>query len=242
MKYWICKIFLWHGHPFPTKSQLSTHFHIEIKYGVKDQYATEPAYSPPLDDADIKRIQEIICGLLFYARSLFNNIFVALSDIGTQQAATTKRTNVTISQFLDYVATYTNDGIIYCSSNIILAAHADTSYLNSIKPRSCTITYIMLPQNNPKPHHNVPVLTIAQIVKFVMSSTAEVELAGLFITAKDMISLQQTFSIIGWYQPKTPLQTDNSRAFGVTNNTIMPRRTKLMDMRFHWLWCRESQD
>jgi len=46
---------------------------------------------------------------------------------------------------------------------------------------------------------------------------------------------------MGHKQPKTPIETDNSTAFGVVNNNIQPRRTKAMDMRFHWLCCRESQ-
>jgi hypothetical protein len=46
---------------------------------------------------------------------------------------------------------------------------------------------------------------------------------------------------MGHKQPKTPIETDNSTAFGVVNNNIQPRRTKAMDMRFHWLRCREAQ-
>ena len=40
---------------------------------------------------------------------------------------------------------------------------------------------------------------------------------------------------MGHPQPPTPLQTDNSTAEGVVNNTVQPKRTKSMDMRFHWL-------
>ena len=42
-------------------------------------------------------------------------------------------------------------------------------------------------------------------------------------------------------QPKTPIQTDNSTACGVVNNKIQPRRTKAMEMRFHWLRCQDEQ-
>ena len=31
------------------------------------------------------------------------------------------------------------------------------------------------------------------------------------------------------------MQTDNSTAEGVVNNKVQPKRTKSMDMRFHWL-------
>ena len=44
-----------------------------------------------------------------------------------------------------------------------------------------------------------------------------------------------------WPQPKSPLQTDNSAAAGVVNNTIVPKKLKIMDRRLHWLICREAQ-
>jgi hypothetical protein len=47
---------------------------------------------------------------------------------------------------------------------------------------------------------------------------------------------------MGHPQPQTPIQTDNMTAEGVTNKKIRPKCTKAMDMRFHWLCNRESQD
>jgi hypothetical protein len=47
---------------------------------------------------------------------------------------------------------------------------------------------------------------------------------------------------MGHPQPKTPIQTDNTTTEGVINNKIQPKRTKAMDMRFHLLRDRESQD
>ena len=40
---------------------------------------------------------------------------------------------------------------------------------------------------------------------------------------------------MGHPQTPTPVQTDNTTARGVVNNTIAPRQTKAMDMHFHWL-------
>jgi hypothetical protein len=37
------------------------------------------------------------------------------------------------------------------------------------------------------------------------------------------------------------MRTDNTTAEGVINNKIQPRRTKAMDMRFHWLCDRKAQ-
>ena len=33
----------------------------------------------------------------------------------------------------------------------------------------------------------------------------------------------------------TPIQTDNSTETGIANNTIKQRRSKAMDMIFHWV-------
>jgi hypothetical protein len=46
------------------------------------------------------------------------------------------------------------------------------------------------------------VLSIAQIIKFVMASAAESKLAALFIMAREMIPQRQTLINMGWPQPK----------------------------------------
>ena len=53
--------------------------------------------------------------------------------------------------------------------------------------------------------------------------------------------MRQTLQEMKCPQPKSPLQTDNSAATFVVNNTIVPRKLKTMDRRLHWLICRESQ-
>jgi hypothetical protein len=38
-----------------------------------------------------------------------------------------------------------------------------------------------------------------------------------------------------------PLRTDNSTAYGIVNETIKKKRSKAMDMRYHWLTDRVHQ-
>ena len=47
---------------------------------------------------------------------------------------------------------------------------------------------------------------------------------------------------MGHKQPTTPLQTDNATGEVVCNDKIQPKRTKTMDMRFHWLRDRQCQE
>eukprot|EP00804_Cyclotella_cryptica_P020437 CCRYP_014425-RA/>CCRYP_014425-RA protein AED:0.04 eAED:0.02 QI:0/0/0/1/1/1/2/0/1218 len=101
--------------------------------------------------------------------------------------------------------------------------------------------HFFLSENDHYPNNNGAVLTIAQIIKTVMSSAAEAELGALYINAREVIPLRHLLLEMGHPQPPTPIQTDNSTALGVVNNTIQPKRTKAMDMRFHWLRCRTNQ-
>ncbi len=56
-----------------------------------------------------------------------------------------------------------------------------------------------------------------------------------------MIPHHQTLIAMGWPQPKSSIQVDNSTAAGVTNKTIVPHRSKMIDMQFWWLRCHTSQ-
>ena len=78
-------------------------------------------------------------------------------------------------------------------------------------------------------------------MKFVMASASEAELGAMFITAQDMVSQRNTLGEMGWKQPRSPIQTDNSSDAGVVNNTIVPQKLKAMDRRIYWLRCRNSQ-
>ena len=73
-----------------------------------------------------------------------------------------------------------------------------------------------------------------------MFSASEAELGALFITAQEMVATRNTLEEIKSPQPKLPIQTDNSAASGVVNNTIVPRKLKTMDCRLHWIRYRES--
>ena len=56
-----------------------------------------------------------------------------------------------------------------------------------------------------------------------------------------MVATRKKLQEMKWPQPKYPPQTDNSAAAGVVNNTIVPRKLKIMDRRLHWLRRREAQ-
>jgi hypothetical protein len=229
-------------HPCPTKPRLSPYKCAPIAYGIKTQLTPETDSSELLNNGCKQRIQEIIDSLLYYARAVDNKLLVALSAIAARQAKATFATKQAVNLLLDYVATYPNNGIVYQASIMILGAHADAGFLNETNSCSRAGAHIYLSEDEPFPCSNGAVLSITQIIKFVMALTAESKLAALFVTAREMIPHCQTLIDMGWPQPKSPIQTNNSTATRVTNNTIVPCSSNMMDMRFWWLHCRASQD
>ena len=124
---------------------------------------------------------------------------------------------------------------------MILAAHSDASYLSEPKSRSRAGAHIFISENDPIPRTNGPILTLSTTIKFVMASAAEAELSTLYLAAREMVPLRNTLVEMGWPQPHSPIQTDNSTAVGFTNDRIITRHIKMLCMRLHWLRCRKAQ-
>ena len=75
-------------------------------------------------------------------------------------------------------------------------------------------------------------MVIAKILKKVVSSAAETEVASLFYAAQTIVPLQITADKLGHKQPAMPLRTDNNTASGIMNGTIRQQQRKATDMRF----------
>ena len=177
------------GHKAPSKPQLAPHKHRPIVYGATQQFAAPNDSSPALTAAGILRVQRIVGALLYYGRAVDNKLLVAISAIGSQQAAATEHTNAAIAHLLDFVATYTADGIVYRSSAMQLAAHADAGFHNETRGRSRNGAHIYLSEEDARPRWNGAILALAAIMKPVYSSAAEAELASLYDCSRAMVPL-----------------------------------------------------
>ena len=140
-----------YGQPMPTKRKLSPHKHCDILYCAKQQFTPDEDTSPNLNLEGIQRVQCIVGDLLYYAHMVDNKLLMALSAIFTQKSAATKCTAAVIHQLLYCVATYPNDGNIYCSSDMILCAHFNGAYLNESKSHSRSGSLIFLSEDDPIP-------------------------------------------------------------------------------------------
>ena len=144
-------------------------------------------------------------------------------------------------QLLDYIVTQEDAVITYTRSHIKLAVHSNASYLSKPKSSTQADRNFFLSDEATIPQNNAAILKIAHIIKHVMTSTTEFELAALYIMAHEAVYIRIILEEMGHKQPLTPLQTDNAMADAVCNVKIQPKQTKAMDMQFHRLRDRECQ-
>jgi len=224
----------------PTKRQQSPYPHVKPTYGAKQQFA-EYDESDPVDDEKRKHIQKVTGKFLWYARGVDGTLLTPLSAIAAKQSKPTINTMIRSKQVMDYLATQEPAVLTYRKSDMVLAVHSNASNLNKENARSRAGGHHFLSKNEPLPSNNCAIHNVAEIIKGVMSSAAEAELGAMFINAQKAIEERIILQEIGHEQPATPIQVDNSTAEGIINKRVQPKRTKAMDMRFHWLRDRINQ-
>ena len=87
----------------------------------------------------------------------------------------------------------------------------------------------------PNPERNGPIQMECQTIRIVMSSAAEYETCVTFKNGETSISMQPALIALDHKQPATPLKTDNSTTEIFVNLGMKPKRSKIWDMKFHWL-------
>jgi hypothetical protein len=223
-----------------------------IIYGAKTQYATAPDVSPILEAGQKKRIQEILGVLLYYARAIDSTLLVALGLLASEQTTASERTLQRITHLLNYCATHPEAAIRFNKSDMVLHVESDASYLSLPKAASRVAGYHYLSsapttpgqapeRDEPPPPINGAVNVICNILRVVVSSAAEAEMAGLFHNAKEAVALRIALQEMGHEQPPTPIVTDNSTAAGIANDTVKQKQSKSIDMRFYWMRDRTKQ-
>ena len=76
----------------------------------------------------------------------------------------------------------------------------------------------------------------------IVASEAEAEYGALYENSKLLIPMRNTLEQLGHSQKRTSICVDNSTDLGLAQDTLKQKRSKSMDMRFHWLRDRDCQE
>lgn len=235
------------AHQKPNQPCDAPHEYRKMEYGPPQCIPNDE--SPELDKKGIRRIQEIVGMLLFYARCVNNTMLPALNAIAMTQAKATETVAKRVAHLLNYAATNPNATVRYHASDMVLHIHADASYLSEPQAKSRVAGFYFLSKrpiniNKPSlrpPKINGPVHVLCTILKHVVASEAEAKVGANFESAQQGVMFRQKLAEMGHLQPPTPIQTDNAAAAGIINDKVRQRKSRTIDMRFYWVRDRVRQ-
>ncbi len=225
---YISKALTKYQHPKPVTPQHAPYKVALIQYGAWVQ-RMEVNTTKPLTPKEIKCVQDIIRTLLYYAQAVDPTLLAALSTIVACQSNGTRAVADVCHQLLDYLATHPNADIWYKACNMALSVHMDASYLYYPGGESRAAHHFYLSNCNDKDFKNGAILTLSTIIKHVMPSASEAELAALSYGCKFAAPLQTTLEELGHIQLTPNHVTTNSiTAQGLTIGTRTPEASKLI--------------
>ena len=187
------------------------------KYGAAAQEPRPTDTAPSAGAAGIKRIQQLVGTIMYYAQSVDSTVLMALSEMGSEQATATTKTMADAIHFLDYLATHPDASIRYHASDMILNNHSDASYLSASRGRSRAGGHFFLgwnPEKTKPIRLNGQILSLCEILKFVSSSAAEAKLGALFLNTKQARIIRLMLEELGHPQPPTRLIVTMKQRWG----------------------------
>ena len=180
---------------------------------IKQQFSAspfrDPIYGRKLQYVDVIEItiftkkqihllQGIYGKFLYYARVIDSTMMYALNDLAFQVTAGTMKTEEAQACFLNYCATNPDASMVYYASDRIIRQDTDATYLVASKARSRNAAYIFMGNKDRNNQIiNGPIMVIAKIIKMVVSSATEAEVASLFHTAQTIVPLRITVDELG---------------------------------------------
>ena len=196
---------------------------------------------PHSPKADIKTLQEVVGSFLYYARAVDPTMLTTVNTIASEQATPTEAVRAHAVRLLQYAAAHRDHAISFRKSKMHVIIQADASYLSRSKARSVAGVIIYFGDADNPTIENGMIHAISAIIDVVVASAGEAEYGAAFIAAQQGVWIRTTATAMGHPQPPTPLLCDNEFAIGLGNDIIKQKRSKSIDMRFHWLRDRIRQ-
>jgi hypothetical protein len=224
-----------------TRQAKSPSIYIPPKYGSHIQYPAIDT-SPPLTPAAITELQEIVGCFLYYARSVDATMLTATCAVSSDQATPTQQLENQADRLLSYGATYPDNKVVFKKSDMIQIIQSDCSYLSRSHARSVAggISYLGN-ANDDATFINGNIFAFSKIIDVVVASVGEGEYASVFLNAQAGEYVRSILIALGHPQPPTIIYCDNECAVGLANDTVKMKRSKSIDMRFHWIRDRIKQ-
>ena len=217
------------------KGEASPAVYFPPRYGAHQQFADAPDDSPVLSSKELTKLQAIIGSVLFYARAVDYTMLEAVNHLASEQSHPTQAIMFKAMRLLGYAAAHPNHRLTFRACDMVLYIQSDASYLSRSQGRSVAGGICYFGNREEAEVVNGAVQVMSAIIPTVVSSVAEAEYAACFMNAQNGYWLRTIAASLGYAQGPTTIICDNACAVGLATDTIKIKRTKAIDMRYHWL-------
>ena len=204
------------------------------EYGAKIHF-DEVEDDTPITAEEKTRIQQIVGVLLFYARAVDPTMLCAVNKLASHQADPSATTVTQANRILQYAAKYPAASILLKASDMQLRCHSDASYLSEANSRSRAGGILFLGDADTTSGVHGAIDYLSCIISTVVSSAAEAEYAALYLVGREALCASQTLTDLGFPQAATLIICDNQCAVGIANRNVKQKRSKAINMRYHWI-------
>ena len=218
----------------------SPSIYIAPQYGSTAPQVAPVDTSPPATAAEAEELGIVVGSLLYYARAVDATMLQAVCSLASLQAHPTKATMQASNRLLGYAAAFPANILTFKPSDMILRIHSDASYLSRPKSGSTAGGFHYLGTTDPA-FLNGPIFCHSTRIPVVCAAVSEAEYGALFSNAQVAVDERSILTNLGYPQPPTILLCDNECAVGLATETVRPKRSKSIDMRFNWTRCRVRQ-
>jgi len=217
-------------------------------YGIKTQYAEIEDTKEKLSPADTLTLQQLVGGMLYYTRAIDATSMHETNKLGSDQSTATETILPRCQRLLEYCRAYPDSELVFRKSKMELIIQSDASY-NSRKGARSVAGFLMyfgdaanaLQSDGTPTAENGAIICGSILMDVIVTSAGEAEYGAGFISAQHGVNARITAEELGHKQPPTPILCDNSFARDLATDTCKQRRSKAIDMRFHWLRDRVRQ-
>ena len=186
-------------------------------------------------------LQEIVGCLLYYGRAVDSSLLHEINKLGSIQTTATQAIKPAVRRLLEYARAYSDSELVFRKSNMHVIIQTDASYLSRPNSKSVAGCIIYFGDASVPTTENGAVFANSTVLDVVVSSAAEAEYGAAFKSGQQGINIRNIAIGLGHAQPATPILCDNKFAVDFANDTCKQRRSKAIDMRFHWLRDRIRQ-
>jgi hypothetical protein len=184
-------------------------------------------------------VQTALGGLLYYARAVDSTMLTAINHVAT--TGFTQKALAATEHLLVYAQTHSTAHVCFIACDMVARAQCDASFNGRSRGRSTQGALVYLGDKDHPYEINGAIDYFSSIIAVVCASAAEAEYAALFMTARMLIPIRMLLVDLGYEQEATLILCDNAVAVKLANATLVEKRSKTFDNRFHWVRDRVKQ-